>query len=294
MKLKKLLGLASVALASTLLLAACGGSKSASNDSKLKVGIMTLDDATEPLWDKVKELAKDKGVEIELVEFTDYNQPNEALQNGEVDVNAFQHKYFLNNWNSENKGTLVEAADTLLSPIRLFSGTTGDDAKYKDVKDLPDKATISIPNDASNESRALYLLQSAGLIKLDVSGDELATIKNISSNPKDLEIKEVDAAQTASTLSSVDAAVVNNSYAQSADVDYDTTLYKEAVGDNSDQWVNVIAAQKDWKKSKKAKAIKTLISVYQTDEVGKVIQDATDGVDIPAWDGAKVSSSDKD
>ncbi|MEE0948981.1 MAG: MetQ/NlpA family ABC transporter substrate-binding protein [Streptococcus equinus] len=294
MKLKKLLGVASVAIASTVLLAACGGSKSTSDDSTLKVGIMTLDDATEPLWDKVKELAKDKGVDIELVEFTDYNQPNEALQNGEVDVNAFQHKYFLNNWNSENKGTLVEAADTLLSPIRLFSGTTGDDAKYKDVKDLPDKATISIPNDASNESRALYLLQSAGLIKLDVSGDELATIKNISSNPKDLEIKEVDAAQTASTLSSVDAAVVNNSYAQSADVDYDTTLYKEAVDGNSDQWVNVIAAQKDWKKSKKAKAIKTLISVYQTDEVGKVIQDATDGVDIPAWDGAKVSSSDKD
>ncbi|TFH45660.1 MetQ/NlpA family ABC transporter substrate-binding protein [Streptococcus equinus] len=294
MKLKKILGVASVAIASTVLLAACGGSKSTSDDSTLKVGIMTLDDATEPLWDKVKELAKDKGVDIELVEFTDYNQPNEALQNGEVDVNAFQHKYFLNNWNSENKGTLVEAADTLLSPIRLFSGTTGDDAKYKDVKDLPDKATISIPNDASNESRALYLLQSAGLIKLDVSGDELATIKNISSNPKDLDIKEVDAAQTASTLSSVDAAVVNNSYAQSADVDYDTTLYKEAVDDNSDQWVNVIAAQKDWKKSKKAKAIKTLISVYQTDEVGKVIQDATDGVDIPAWDGAKVSSSDKD
>ncbi|EFW88652.1 MetQ/NlpA family ABC transporter substrate-binding protein [Streptococcus equinus] len=294
MKLKKLLGVASVAIASTVLLAACGGSKSTSDDSTLKVGIMTLDDTTEPLWDKVKELAKDKGVDIELVEFTDYNQPNEALQNGEVDVNAFQHKYFLNNWNSENKGTLVEAADTLLSPIRLFSGTTGDDAKYKDVKELPDKATISIPNDASNESRALFLLQSAGLIKLDVSGDELATIKNISSNPKDLDIKEVDAAQTASTLSSVDAAVVNNSYAQSADVDYDTTLYKEAVDDNSDQWVNVIAAQKDWKKSKKAKAIKTLISVYQTDEVGKVIQDATDGVDIPAWDGAKVSSSDKD
>lgn len=292
MKLKKLLGVASVAIASTVLLAACGGSKSTSDDSTLKVGIMTLDDATEPLWDKVKELAKDKGVDIELVEFTDYNQPNEALQNGEVDVNAFQHKYFLNNWNSENKGTLVEAADTLLSPIRLFSGTTGDDAKYKDVKELPDKATISIPNDASNESRALYLLQSAGLIKLDVSGDELATIKNISSNPKDLEIKEVDAAQTASTLSSVDAAVVNNSYAQSADVDYDTTLYKEAVGDNSDQWVNVIAAQKDWKKSDKAKAIKTLISVYQTDEVGKVIQDASNNVDIPAWKGAKVSSKD--
>lgn len=292
MKLKKLLGVASVAIASTVLLAACGGSKSTSDNSTLKVGIMTLDDATEPLWDKVKELAKDKGVEIELVEFTDYNQPNEALQNGEVDVNAFQHKYFLNNWNSENKGTLVEAADTLLSPIRIFSGTENGKAKYTDVKDIPNKATISVPNDASNESRALYLLQSAGLIKLDVNGDELATIKNISSNPKDLDIKEVDAAQTASTLSSVDAAIVNNSYAQAAKVDYKTTLYKEAVDKNSDQWVNVIAGQKDWKKSDKAKAIKTLISVYQTDEVGKVIQDASNNVDIPAWKGAKVSSKD--
>ncbi|MCY7186572.1 MetQ/NlpA family ABC transporter substrate-binding protein [Streptococcus gallolyticus] len=297
MKLKKLFGLASVAFASTVLLAACGSSSSSSSsdDTTLKVGIMTLDDATEPLWDKVKELAEDKGVKIELVEFTDYNQPNEALQNGEIDVNAFQHKYFLSNWNSENDGTLVEVADTLLSPIRLFSGTDSDgDAKYTDVSDIPDKGTISIPNDASNESRALYLLQSAGLIELDVSGDELATIKNISSNPKNLDIKEVDAAQTASTLTSVDAAVINNSYAQSADVDYDTTLYKEAVDENSNQWINVIAAQKDWKKSDKADAIKTLVSVYQTDEVGKIIEEASDGADIPAWDGATVSSSSSD
>lgn len=297
MKLKKLFGLASVAFASTVLLAACGSSSSSSSsdDTTLKVGIMTLDDATEPLWDKVKELAEDKGVKIELVEFTDYNQPNEALQNGEIDVNVFQHKYFLSNWNSENDGTLVEVADTLLSPIRLFSGTDSDgDAKYTDVSDIPDKGTISIPNDASNESRALYLLQSAGLIELDVSGDELATIKNISSNPKNLDIKEVDAAQTASTLTSVDAAVINNSYAQSADVDYDTTLYKEAVDENSNQWINVIAAQKGWKKSDKADAIKTLVSVYQTDEVGKIIEEASDGADIPAWDGATTSSSSSD
>ena len=297
MKLKKLFGLASVALASTVLLAACGGSSdsSSSDDKTLKVGVMTLDDSTEPLWDKVEELAEEKGVKIELVEFTDYNQPNEALQNSEIDVNAFQHKYFLSNWNSENDGTLVEVADTLLSPIRLFSGTDSDgDAKYTNVSDIPDKGTISIPNDASNESRALYLLQSAGLIELDVSGDELATIKNISSNPKNLDIKEVDAAQTASTLTSVDAAVINNSYAQSADVDYDTTLYKEVVDENSNQWINVIAAQKGWKKSDKADAIKTLVSVYQTDEVGKIIEEASDGADTPAWDGATPSSSSSD
>lgn len=293
MKLKKIFGLAGVIAASTVLLAACGGnSKSASDDSTLKVGIMTLDDSTEPVWDEITELAEKKGVKIKLVEFTDYNQPNEALQNGEIDVNAFQHKYFLSNWNKENDGTIVEVADTFLSPIRLFSGTKNNgDAKYTDVVDIPDKATISVPNDASNESRALYLLQSAGLIKLDVSGNELATIKNISSNPKNLDIKEVDAAQTASTLNSVDAAVINNSYAQSANVNYDTTLYTEPIDDNSDQWINVIAAQKDWKKSDKAEAIETLVSVYQTDEVGKEIEKASNGIDIPAWKGAKTSST---
>ena len=95
-------------------------------------------------------------------------------------------------------------------------------------------------------------------------------------------------------MTSVDAAVINNSYAQSADVDYDTTLYKEAVDENSNQWINVIAAQKDWKKSDKADAIKTLVSVYQTDEVGKIIEEASDGADIPAWDGATTSSSSSD
>ena len=102
-------------------LAACGagGNKSAKDDKTLTVGIMTLDNTTEPVWDKVKELAKDKGVTIDLKEFTDFNQPNKALKNGEIDVNAFQHIYFLNNWNKENKGDLVPVADTLLSPIHL-------------------------------------------------------------------------------------------------------------------------------------------------------------------------------
>ncbi|MFR4845304.1 MAG: MetQ/NlpA family ABC transporter substrate-binding protein [Streptococcus sp.] len=109
MKLKKILGITGLAVASTVALAACGagGNKSAKDDKTLTVGIMTLDDTTEPLWDKVKELAKDKGVTIELKEFTDYNQPNEALKNGEIDVNAFQHIYFLNNWNKENKVMLL-------------------------------------------------------------------------------------------------------------------------------------------------------------------------------------------
>ena len=281
-------GITVLAVASTVALAACGagGNKSAKDDKTLTVGIMTLDNTTEPVWDKVKELAKDKGVTIDLKEFTDFNQPNKALKNGEIDVNAFQHIYFLNNWNKENKGDLVPVADTLLSPIHLFSGTENGKAKYKDVKELPEGATISVPNDSTNESRALTLLQTAGLLKLDVKDGELATIKNISENPKKLEIKEISAEQAAQTLSSVDAAVVNNTYAQQQNVDYNTTLFQEDPSQDLKEWVNIIAANKDWEKSNKSDAIKTLIKAYQNDEVAQIIYDASNKVDLPAWKGA--------
>ena len=290
MNFKKLFGFAAVAALSVAALAACApsSSTSSSDDSTntLKVGIMTQTDATEPLWDKVSELAAAEGLTLEFVEFTDYSQPNKALANGEIDVNAFQHYNFLNNWNTENNGDLVAAADTLISPLRIFSGLDGDKAKYTDISELPDGAVVSVPNDVTNESRALYLLQAAGLIKLDVSGEELATITNIVENPKNLDIKELDAIQTAATRTSVDAAIINNNYAVDAGVDYATVLFKEEITAESKQWVNVIAAQKDWESSDKADAINILIKAYQTDEVAQIISDASNGVDVPAWEGA--------
>lgn len=283
MNFKKVFGFAAVAALSVAALAACApssGSDSSADKNTLKVGIMTQTDATEPLWDKVSELAEKDGLTLELVEFTDYSQPNKALANGEIDVNAFQHYNFLNNWNTENKGDLVAAADTLISPLRIFSGLNGEKAKYTDISELPDGAVISVPNDATNESRALYLLQAAGLIKLDASGEELATITNIVENPKKLDIKELDASQTAATRTSVDAAIINNNYAVDAGVDYATVLFKEEITTESKQWVNVIAAQKDWESSDKVDAIKTLIKAYQTDEVAKIISNASNSVDV--------------
>ena len=290
MKLKKLFGFAAVAALSVAALAACApsSSTSSSDDSTntLKVGIMTQTDATEQLWDKVSENAAKEGITLEFVEFTDYSQPNKALANGEIDVNAFQHYNFLNNWNTENNGDLVAAADTLISPLRIFSGLDGDKAKYTDISELPDGAVVSVPNDVTNESRALYLLQAAGLIKLDVSGEELATITNIVENPKNLDIKELDASQTAATRTSVDAAIINNNYAVDAGVDYATVLFKEEITAESKQWVNVIAAQKDWESSDKADAINILIKAYQTDEVAQILSESSNGVDVPAWEGA--------
>ena len=290
MNFKKVFGFAAVAALSVAALAACApsSSTSSSEDSTktLTVGIMTQTDATEQLWNKVSENAEKEGITLEFVEFTDYSQPNKALANGEIDVNAFQHYNFLNNWNTENNGDLVAAADTLISPLRIFSGLDGDKAKYTDISELPDGAVVSVPNDVTNESRALYLLQAAGLIKLDVSGEELATITNIVENPKNLDIKELDASQTAATRTSVDAAIINNNYAVDAGVDYATVLFKEEITAESKQWVNVIAAQKDWESSDKADAINILIKAYQTDEVAQIISDASNGVDVPAWEGA--------
>ena len=290
MNFKKVFGFAAVAALSVAALAACApsSSTSSSEDSTktLTVGIMTQTDATEQLWNKVSENAEKEGITLEFVEFTDYSQPNKALANGEIDVNAFQHYNFLNNWNTENDGDLVAAADTLISPLRIFSGLDGDKAKYTDISELPDGAVVSVPNDVTNESRALYLLQAAGLIKLDVSGEELATITNIVENPKNLDIKELDASQTAATRTSVDAAIINNNYAVDAGVDYATVLFKEEITAESKQWVNVIAAQKDWESSDKADAINILIKAYQTDEVAQILSESSNGVDVPAWEGA--------
>lgn len=295
MKWKKIIGIITVAIAATLFLTACGSKSSSKNE--LKVGIMTLDDTTKPVWDQVKKDAAKKGITIKYVQFTDYNQPNKALSTGQVDVNAFQHYYFLNNWNKENKGNLVAVGDTLISPIRLFSQTNSSGkAEYSSVKDLPEGAKIAIPNDASNESRALFLLQAAGLVKLSTKNGALATLKDITENSKDIKITEVSAEQLVSNLKnkSLDAAVINNAYAQEGKIDYKTTLYTEAIDATSKDWVNVIAAKKNWKKSNKADAIKTLVKIYQSDKIAKLINKSTNGVDKAAWKGApKLASSSK-
>ncbi|HFI0917511.1 TPA: MetQ/NlpA family ABC transporter substrate-binding protein [Streptococcus suis] len=285
MKLKKLFSLAAAAL-SVGVLAACGSSSSSSSSDSsattVRVGVMSLSDSEQARWDKVQEILDDE-VKLEFTQFTDYSQPNKAVAENEVDINAFQHYNFLNNWNQENGEDLVAIADTYIAPIRLYSGTADGKNKYTKVEEIPDGAEIAVPNDPTNESRALYLLQTAGLIKVGVSGTELATIADITENKKNLKITELDASQTASSLSSVDAAVVNNTFVLEAGLDYKNALYKEQKDENSKQWYNLIAARSDWEKSEQAASIKKIIKAYQTDEVKKVIEETSDGMDEPVW-----------
>ena len=137
MKLKKILGLTALAAIATFALAACGSSKSSSKDGEttVKVGVMTLSDTEKARWDQVQKNLDDAktGIKLEFTQFTDYSQPNKATADGEVDLNAFQHYNFLNNWNKENGKDLVAIADTYISPIRLYSGKNGEENKYTKV-----------------------------------------------------------------------------------------------------------------------------------------------------------------
>ena len=239
------------------------------------VGIMASSKADDKIWNSVAKTAKDKyGVTVKFRRFTDYNQPNKALQNGDVDLNAFQHKLFLKSWNKAHHTDIVSDGDTFITPIRVYSN------KYKNIKDLPDGATIAVPNDATNESRALYALKNAGLFKLK-KGTDLATASSIIDNKKNIKIKEIAADQTARTLDDVDAAVVNTNYAQAAGLNYKKAIFVEPLNKDSAQWVNIIAVKKQ---NKNNKAYKDVVKAYQTEKTKHLIKKYYGSSELPAWD----------
>lgn len=275
MRRKGLLGFIAVIIVIAVAAFFTFGHKKTEAKKTVTVGVVGQTNQDEKIWNQVKKTAKEKyGVTVKVKNFTDYNQPNKALQNGEIDLNSFQHKAFLNAWNKANKGTLVPIGNTVIAPIRLYS------YKYKNINELPKNATIAVPNDASNESRALYVLKNAGLISFKKGTGKLATIADIDKNPKDLKIKELGAEQTARSLNDVDAAVVNNTYAIPAKLGDKQTIYTEPLNKDSEQWINVIVANK---KDKDNEAYKAVVKSYQTDAVKKLIHKAYGNSEVTAW-----------
>ncbi|WP_251920523.1 MetQ/NlpA family ABC transporter substrate-binding protein [Ligilactobacillus salivarius] len=275
MRRKGLLGFIAVIIVIAVAAFFTFGHKKTEAKKTVTVGVVGQTNQDEKIWNQVKKTAKEKyGVTVKVKSFTDYNQPNKALQEGEIDLNSFQHKAFLNAWNKANKGTLVPIGNTVIAPIRLYS------YKYKNINELPKNATIAVPNDASNESRALYVLKNAGLISFKKGTGKLATIADIEKNPKNLTIKELGAEQTARALNDVDAAVVNNTYAIPAKLGDKQTIYTEPLNKDSEQWINVIVANK---KDKDNEAYKAVVKSYQTDAVKKLIHKAYGNSEVTAW-----------
>ena len=267
--MKKILA---VILALTLLLsfAACGKK----TDSKtIKVGASPAPHAA--ILEVAAKLLEKDGYTLEIVEFDDYILPNTALDGGELDANYFQHITYLNNFNEEYGISLVSAAGIHYEPFGIYAG------KSASLDSLPDGAKISVPNDATNEARALLLLEQEGLIVLKEGVGLSATKDSIVENPHGYTIVETKAELLTATLSDVDAAVINGNYAIDAGLKVSEALAVESAdGTAAEAYVNVIAVKSGSENSEK---IQALIKALESPEVKSFIEDTYDGAVVPLF-----------
>jgi D-methionine transport system substrate-binding protein len=254
-------------IAAILLLALCAAPALA---EKIKVGISGGD--AEIVWAKVKEIAAADGLDINVVVFSDYLLPNAALDAGDLDANAFQHKPFLDNQIKTRGYKITPVGNTIVAPIGLYS------AKAKSVGEIKDGATIGIPNDPSNGGRALLLLQAEKLIKLKDGVGLLPTVLDVTDNAKKLQLREIDAAQLPRSLGDLDAAVINTNYAVPAGlVPGKDSIAIESPVDNP--YNNFIAVRD---RDKDAPWVAKLVHAYQNDTIRQLIKDKLPG-QLPAF-----------
>ncbi|HHX04340.1 MAG TPA: MetQ/NlpA family ABC transporter substrate-binding protein [Tissierellia bacterium] len=272
--LKKRLGII-LALVLVLILTSCA-QKEAPSDPKspqvLKVGA-TVTPHGEVLEYAKKQLSE-KGIELEIVEFNEYTLINPAVDSGELDANYFQHISYLNDFNEKNNTTLVSAGKIHYEPYGLYGG------KLSSLDDLKDGSSVAVPNDATNEARALLLLEQAGLITLKEGAGILATIHDIVENPNNLEIVELAAEQIPRALQDVDFAVINGNYAIAAglNVAEDSLVIEAADGEAGEVYANVVAVKEDRANDE---AIKILVDVLQSNEVANWIKEQYGGAVLP-------------
>lgn len=244
------------------------------SQNTIAIGVVAQSKDDAKIWQTVaKKVKKEDGITLIFKNFSDYNQPNKALQNGDIDMNAFQHQAYLNTWNKENHGDLVCIGKTYLAPIRLYS------KKYHSIKEIPDNATIAIPNDVSNEARALEVLQDAKLISLKKK-HKLPSLTDIDKNPHNFKFKELSAEQLGRLINSVDAAVVNNDYALQAGLSEKQTLYVEPINKQTEQWINIIAVKKS---NLHNKIYQKVVKAYQTKETQKLYKKYYGNMQIAGW-----------
>lgn len=258
-----------LAMASLLVfpLAGCG-------KKTLKVGATAAPHVE--ILESIKDEMANRGVEMEIVEFTDYPLINQALNNGDIDANYFQHEPYLQDFNKNNGTDLKVAATIHYEPLALFPGKT------KTIADLKDGAKIGVPNDSTNEARALLLLQDQGLIKLKDGVGLEATKLDIVENKKNLEIMEIDAAQLPRSLQDLDMAVINGNYALQAGLNAKTDGLAMESEDSlaAKTYANIVAVRNG---DENREEIKTLIEVLQSDEVKKFIEEKYKGSVIPVF-----------
>lgn len=241
-----------------------------------KVSVGVASDYEADVWEVVVEKAAEEGIEVEIILFTDYVQPNIALQDGSTDLNAFQHIAFLDSWNEENDGDLTPLGFTYVAPLRAYSD------KIESLDELQDGDSLAIPNDPTNGGRALLALEQAGVIEVDDAAGILPTVDDITTNDKNLVFEELEAAQLAQALPDVAAVFVNNNFALDAGLSIEEAIFSD--GDDIESlaadYKNVIATRGA---DVENELYAHIVSLYQSEDVAAKLAEVSEGADLPAW-----------
>lgn len=245
-------------------LTGCGSKTASGKGESLKVGVTA--GPHEQVAEKVREVAEKQGLKIELVVFNDYVQPNIQLNDKQLDVNVFQHQPYLDKFNADHKMNLVSVGKTVNFPMGIYSN------KIKSLEELKSGDKVSLPNDPTNGARALILLQSAKLIKLREGVGLKATVKDIVENPRKIQFIELEAAMVSRSLPDVAAAAINTNFAIEAKLNpVKDSIFIEP---KDAPYINVIAVRQE---NRDDERIKKLISVYQSEEIRKFIDETFEG-----------------
>ena len=274
--LKKLSVLAAAALVTAAaFVSGCGSNAPAGGTETTKNTVVTVAATPVPhseILNEIKPLLAKEGIDLKIIEFTDYVKPNLALADKEVDATFHQHLPFLEKFNAEHNTNLVSAGNVHIEPMGVYSN------KIKTLSDLPLKAKVAIPNDPSNGGRALLILQAAGLIKLKDGGTVSSTVQDITDNPKQLQFSELDAAQVPRAIDDVDIAVINTNFALEAGLNpLKDSLFLEA---KDSPYANILAIRAG---DESRPEIQKLLKALQSPEVKKFIEDKYKGAILPSF-----------
>ena len=237
---------------------------------QIKVGVSPGEHAE--IMEEVARVAEPMGLEIDVVEFSDYVVPNQALADGDIEANSFQHVPYLEAQMKDRGFALAVVGNTITTPMGIYSD------KITDIAALEEGATFGIPNDPTNGGRALLVLQQLGMIKVDPAAGLVPTVLDITENPKDLSFKELDAAQLPRSLADLDAALINTNYAIASGLSPKEDSIAMESADNP--YVNVIVVQEG---NEDAPWVKTLLEAYHSDEIKAFIDESYHGTVITSW-----------
>ena len=267
-----------LSLVVVLALTACGSSKQGNTDDK-KIVIGATPSPHAEILNAVKPMLEEKGYTLEITEFSDYNQMNDFVADGSLDANFFQHKPFLEDFNKNKGKELTQISFVHFEPLGIYA----DDPQGKkslSLDDINEGDVIAVPNDTTNEARALQLLAANGIIEVDLSKGLNATIKDVTANPKNIVIKELDAALIPALLPDVDYAVINGNYALTNKTEDKVIVTESAKSEAAEKFANGIAVDAQFKDTDKLKALKEAI---ESEEIREFIETKYKGLVIPVF-----------